>query len=164
MSTPRPSGPSGPSGPRGPRDGADVARAVAAFIECTLDLAAEIPPGRVSTYGRIALEARVRCGRGSARGVGRVMATRGDEVPWWRVVTASGAPAERVGDRALALLREEGTPLVDGRVDLTAALHTFDLGVLVTDEEAGLDRFDGAHGPTKGPAEDSTDERERTHA
>ncbi|TGO06003.1 MGMT family protein [Serinibacter arcticus] len=140
MSNPRPRGPA-------------VAEAVAAFIECTLDLAAEIPPGRVSTYGRIALEARVRCGRGSARGVGRVMATRGDEIPWWRVVTASGAPAERVGDRALALLREEGTPLVGGRVDLTAALHTFDLGTVVPDDGAADDT-----------ADDDIDERERTHA
>lgn len=140
MSNPRPRGP-------------NVGQAVAAFIECTLDLAAEIPPGRVSTYGRIALEARVRCGRGSARGVGRVMATRGDEVPWWRVVTASGAPAERVGDRALALLREEGTPLVDGRVDLGAALHTFDLGTVVQDDDEDLAHHD-----------ESATERERTHA
>jgi len=148
MSNPRPRGP-------------DVAQAVAAFIECTLDLAAEIPPGRVSTYGRIALEARVRCGRGSARGVGRVMATRGDEVPWWRVVTASGAPAERVGDRALALLREEGTPLVDGRVDLGAALHTFDLGTVVNDDTD--DDHEHVHGDSEN-TDDQTDERERTHA
>lgn len=110
------------------------------LTECVLDLAAEIPPGRVSTYGRIAIEARLRCGRGSARQVGRIMATRGDEVPWWRVVSASGAPAAQVLDRALPLLREE-TPLRGRRVDLNLALHAFDLPdlVLVSDEEGEID-------------------------
>ena len=111
------------------------------LTECVLDLAAEIPPGRVSTYGRIAIEARLRCGRGSARQVGRIMATRGDEVPWWRVVSASGAPAAQVLDRALPLLREEETPLRGRRVDLNLALHAFDLPdlVLVSDEEGEID-------------------------
>lgn len=115
----------------GPRGGA----AADDLVECVLDLAAEIPAGRVSTYGRIAVEARVRCGRGSARQVGRIMATRGGEVPWWRVVTASGAPAEQVAARALALLREDGTPLRGARVDLRTALHTFDLPVVELDTE-----------------------------
>lgn len=101
------------------------------LVECVLDLAAEIPAGRVSTYGRVAVEARVRCGRGSARQVGRIMATRGGEVPWWRVVTASGAPADAVSGRALTLLRAEGTPLRGDRVVLAAALHAFALPVLV---------------------------------
>lgn len=100
------------------------------LVECVLDLAAEIPAGRVSTYGRIAVEARVRCGRGSARQVGRIMALRGDEVPWWRVVTASGAPADRVSERAWERLREEAVPVRGARVDLAAALHTFALPVL----------------------------------
>ena len=102
-------------------------------MECVLDLAAEIPPGRVSTYGRIAVEARIRCGLGSARQVGRIMATRGSEVAWWRVVTASGAPAQQVAARALALLREDGAPLRGSRVDLRAALHTFVLPVISPD-------------------------------
>ncbi|GMA31896.1 MGMT family protein [Litorihabitans aurantiacus] len=129
MTSPRTPGTPRTAGTRSDR--AAVADAVAAFIECTLDLAAQIPPGRVSTYGRIALEARLRCGRGSARGVGRVMATRGSEVPWWRVVTASGAPAELVAGRAVALLRAEGTPFAGERVDLAAALHAFETDVVV---------------------------------
>lgn len=107
-----------------PTDPADL-------VECVLDLAAAIPAGRVSTYGRLAVEARLRCGRGSARQVGRIMATHGGQVPWWRVVTASGAPAETVADRALALLRAEGTPLRGARVDLAVALHVFELPELV---------------------------------
>ena len=39
------------------------------LIECVLDLVAEIPPGQASSYGRIAVEARLRCGVGSARQV-----------------------------------------------------------------------------------------------
>lgn len=109
------------------------------FVECVLDLASEIPPGRVSTYGRVAVEARLRCGRGSARTVGRVMATRGSEVPWWRVVTASGAPTEVVRDRALVHLRAEGTPMRGSRVDLTTALHRFALPVVRGDAGPDLD-------------------------
>lgn len=95
------------------------------LVECVLDVAAEIPPGRVSTYGRVADEARLRCGRGSARQVGRIMAQRGSEVPWWRVVTASGAPAEQVAARAIPLLLAEGTPMRADRVILAQALHRF---------------------------------------
>ncbi|PWD50138.1 cysteine methyltransferase [Serinibacter arcticus] len=98
-------------------------------VECVLDLAAEIPAGSVSTYGRIAVEARVRCGRGTARQVGRIMALHGDQVPWWRVVTASGAPADRVSSRALTRLRAEHVPLRGDRVDLAQALHAFALPV-----------------------------------
>lgn len=110
---------------------ADSARA-ADLVECVLDVVAEIPPGRVSTYGRVAVEARVRCGRGSARQVGRVMALHGDQVPWWRVLTASGAPAARVAARQLKRLRDEGVPLAGAsgeRIDLARALHTFALAV-----------------------------------
>lgn len=95
------------------------------LVECVLDLAAQIPPGRVSTYGRVADEARFRCGLGTARQVGRIMATHGSQVPWWRVVTASGAPAAQVADRALPLLRAENTPMRGDRVVLSQALHRF---------------------------------------
>ncbi|TNU73338.1 cysteine methyltransferase [Miniimonas arenae] len=111
-------------------------RAVAPdLVECVLDLAAEVPPGRVTTYGRLAVEARLRCGRGSARQVGRIMALHGDQVPWWRVVTASGAPAERVATRQLERLRAEGVALRGARVDLGAALHAFVLDVVPHDHE-----------------------------
>lgn len=92
-------------------------------VECVLDVVAQIPAGRVSTYGRVADEARLRCGRGSARQVGRIMALHGSEVPWWRVVTASGAPAGQVADRAIPRLAAEGTPMRGDRVVLAQALH-----------------------------------------
>ena len=82
-----------------------------------LDVVARIPRGRVLTYGDIA----EYLGMGSARSVGAVLARHGHEVPWQRVVLASGAPAPSAPARALSLLRHDGAPLVaaGGRVDLT---------------------------------------------
>ena len=75
-----------------------------------LDLVARIPPGRVMTYGDVA----EFLGNGSARTVGMVMAQHGQEVPWQRVVRASGEPFEG----GLALLAEEGCPVRGERVVL----------------------------------------------
>jgi len=94
------------------------------YLELVLDLVAQIPAGRASTYGAIADAAREITGRGSARTVGRIMGRYGGEVPWWRVVTASGAVASRVSDRGIALLRAEDVPLTGHdppRVDLRLA-------------------------------------------
>ena len=66
-----------------------------------------IPPGRVMTYGGVAAE----LGSLGARAVGRVMATEGSSVPWWRVVRADGRPAQGLEADALARLRAEGAPL-----------------------------------------------------
>lgn len=66
-----------------------------------------IPPGRVMTYGDVAAE----LGSRGARAVGRVMATEGSSVPWWRVVRADGRPPEGHEVEALAHYRAEGTPL-----------------------------------------------------
>jgi methylated-DNA-protein-cysteine methyltransferase-like protein len=50
-----------------------------------------IPPGRVSTYGRIAAMCAVPRG---ARGVGYALHAHGPDqaqlVPWWRVINAAG--------------------------------------------------------------------------
>ncbi len=66
-----------------------------------------IPPGRVMTYGDVAAE----LGSRGARAVGRVMATEGSSVPWWRVVRADGRPPAGHEAEALAHYRAEGTPL-----------------------------------------------------
>jgi methylated-DNA-protein-cysteine methyltransferase-like protein len=93
------------------------------YAELVLDVVATIPPGRVTSYGAIAAVVREMTGRGSARVVGRVMALYGSEVCWWRVVTASGAPAERVASEQLARLRAEDVPMTGDppRVDLRRA-------------------------------------------
>jgi methylated-DNA-protein-cysteine methyltransferase-like protein len=81
-----------------------------------LDLVDRIPPGKVMTYGDVA----EMHGRGSARTVGAVMAQHGREVPWHRVVQASGRPAEPYVQQALERLSAEGCP-VAGQTVLLAA-------------------------------------------
>lgn len=93
------------------------------FVGAVLDVVADIPPGCVMTYGDVAAV----LGSRAARAVGTVMARYGSEVPWWRVIRASGLPPIAHEERALAHYRSEGTPLVttsDGyRVNLRIARH-----------------------------------------
>jgi methylated-DNA-protein-cysteine methyltransferase-like protein len=87
------------------------------FARLVLDAVAQIPAGKVMTYGDVA----EYVGRGSARTVGMVMAMHGSEVPWQRVVQASGRPAEPLVDKALAILRAEGCPIRGERVLMSEA-------------------------------------------
>jgi alkylated DNA nucleotide flippase Atl1 len=89
------------------------------YAELVLEVVERIPPGRVMSYGDIA----EYLGRGGPRQVGRVMATDGGGVPWWRVVRADGRPAAGHERRALAHYAAEGTPLRPGgaRVDMREA-------------------------------------------
>lgn len=95
------------------------------FVGAVLEVVASIPEGRVMSYGDVAAS----IGSRAARGVGQVMAYYGDEVPWWRVVRASGHPPQCHEDRALEFYRAEGTPLLWSRdrsayrVDLVHARH-----------------------------------------
>ncbi len=94
------------------------------FAGAVLLVVEAIPAGRVMTYGDVAAELSSR----GARAVGRVMATEGSSVPWWRVVHADGrAPAGHERE-ALEHYRAEGTPLrstqgdsLDYRIDLASA-------------------------------------------
>jgi alkylated DNA nucleotide flippase Atl1 len=91
-----------------------------AFVDGVLDIVAAIPPGRVMSYGQVA----ATIGSRSARGVGRVMAHHGDEVPWWRVVRAGGLPPSCHEDEALKHYRAEATPMAsraDGTYRLAAS-------------------------------------------
>lgn len=86
------------------------------YARAVLDAVARIPRGKVMTYGDVA----EYVGTGSARTVGMVMAKHGHEVPWQRVVQASGRPVEHLLDQALALLAAEGCPVRGERVVLSA--------------------------------------------
>jgi methylated-DNA-protein-cysteine methyltransferase related protein len=90
-------------------------------VERVRALVASIPAGRVSTYGDIAAVA----GLSSPRTVGWIMRTDSSDLPWHRVITASGRPAAHLATRQLELLRAEGLLASDGRIDLTAARHVF---------------------------------------
>jgi methylated-DNA-protein-cysteine methyltransferase related protein len=82
-----------------------------------LDVVDRIPAGRVLTYGDVA----ELHGRGSPRTVGAVLSEHGREVPWHRVVQASGRPAEPHLHEALRLLRAEGCPVEGERVVMDRA-------------------------------------------
>ena len=81
-----------------------------------------IPSGRVMTYGDVA----AAIGSRAARAVGQAMAYYGSDLPWWRVIRASGHPAVDHESLALEHFRAEGTPVkwsASGsfRVDLATA-------------------------------------------
>lgn len=86
-------------------------------VERVRALVASIPPGRVTTYGDIADAA----GLSSPRIVGWIMRTDSSDLPWHRVITASGRPAPHLAERQLELLRAEGVLADAGRVPLTGA-------------------------------------------
>lgn len=93
-----------------------------AQVESVRALVASIPPGRVATYGDIACAA----GLSSPRIVGWVMSTDSSDLPWHRVLAATGRPAPHLAAQQLELLRAEGVLAADGRVPLAAVRHSFD--------------------------------------
>jgi len=78
-----------------------------------IDVLMALRDGEVTTYGDVA---EVAGHPKQSRLVGRILATTAVEVPWWRVVNASGRL--RSGDPAAQsqLLRAEGVLVADGRV------------------------------------------------
>ena len=83
---------------------------------------AAIPPGRVASYGAIAARAGLP---GRARLVGRLLGEvpEGMELPWFRVLRASGHIAMPPGSRGFReqcrRLRAEGVEVRNGRVPLS---------------------------------------------
>ncbi|CAN3127877.1 MGMT family protein [Mycobacterium sp. smrl_JER01] len=90
-------------------------------VEKVRALVAAVPPGQVSTYGDIADAADLS----SPRIVGWIMRTDSSDLPWHRVVPASGRPAPHLATRQLERLRAEGVLAVDGRIPLREYRHTF---------------------------------------
>ena len=90
-------------------------------VELVRRLVASIPAGRVATYGDIASAAELS----SPRIVGWIMRTDSSDLPWHRVITASGRPAAHLVTRQLELRRAEGVLADDGRVNLAHTRHEF---------------------------------------
>lgn len=90
-------------------------------VERVRALVAGIPAGRVVTYGDIATAA----GLSSPRIVGWIMRTDSADLPWHRVITASGRPAAHLTRQQLELLRAEGVLANDGRIALQEVRHRF---------------------------------------
>ncbi|MDU9022245.1 MGMT family protein [Pseudomonas corrugata] len=101
--------------PAGPEDAAQVRRTT---LYLTL---AQVPPGKVITYGQLAELAGL--GR-AARWVGRTLSQLPNDtrLPWHRVLGAGGRislPAGSVsGDEQRARLRMEGISILNNRVDI----------------------------------------------
>ena len=96
-----------------------------AQVERVRDLVASIPPGLVATYGDIACAAALS----SPRIVAWIMRTDSQDLPWHRVITASGRPAPHLETQQLESLRAEGVIAIDHRVPLTgekSVRHKFD--------------------------------------
>lgn len=88
--------------------GEGTERGISEFASRVLDVAEAIPPGRVMSYGDVA----ILLGMGPGpRQVGRVMSQYGGAVPWWRVVHADGTPAPGHDSRARVRYLAERTPL-----------------------------------------------------
>ena len=97
------------------------------FLALVWEIARQIPPGKVFTYGQIAalipppegVEPQ-SYGAFKARWVGQAMALSPDDVPWQRVINSQGKISPRPGqDRQRALLEAEGVVFnARGRVDL----------------------------------------------
>ena len=120
------------AGSRGALDGSDdVKDEPPDFIAQVMAMVQAIPPGRVMTYGDIAILLTARAERaGSAevygpRMVGYVMSRFGAALPWWRVIRSTGHPPRFHQERALPFYQAEGTPLIgpaeNYRIDLRRA-------------------------------------------
>jgi methylated-DNA-protein-cysteine methyltransferase related protein len=83
------------------------------FEQAVVRVLHSLRPGEVVTYGEVAAEAGFP---GAARAVGRILATSGDGLPWWRVVTATGRLVPGHEDEHARRLRAEGVAVGDGRV------------------------------------------------
>jgi len=98
-----------------------------AYYEQVWQLVRQIPPGKVATYGQIALMIPPPMGVDfdgykafSPRWVGGAMAACPDDVPWQRVINSQGKISERAGgaEKQRILLEEEGIVFVKDKVDL----------------------------------------------
>ena len=99
----------------------NVAEITEEQVEAVRALVASIPSGKLSTYGDIADAA----GLSSPRIVAWIMRTDSSDLPWHRVIRASGKPAPHLAARQLARLRAEGVLANDGRVPLREVRHQF---------------------------------------
>jgi methylated-DNA-protein-cysteine methyltransferase-like protein len=92
-----------------------------ARLERIYETVRDIPSGNVASYGQVAEIAGIPRG---ARQVGWALRqlSRGDDVPWHRVITASGRIAFEAGsarfEKQQALLAQEDVTVTAGRVDM----------------------------------------------
>jgi methylated-DNA-protein-cysteine methyltransferase-like protein len=83
------------------------------FEQAVVRVLHSLQPGEVVTYGEVAAEAGFP---GAGRAVGRILAADDHDVPWWRVVTASGRLVPGHEPEHARRLRAEGVVVADGQV------------------------------------------------
>lgn len=86
---------------------------VPSFERRVLRVLRSLVPGEVVTYGDVANEAGFPH---AARAVGNYLRMTDEDVPWWRVVTASGRLVPGFEQEHARRLRAEGVRVVDGHV------------------------------------------------
>lgn len=78
------------------------------YVESVLALVRLVPPGTALAYGDVA----ELLGAGGPRQVGYVMSHYGGQLPWWRILKASGHAPEGHEAEALRHYVQEKTPLL----------------------------------------------------
>lgn len=109
---------------------ASVGAAESAALQAIWDVVGAIPRGQVSSYGAVARAAGLP-GRARQAGYALRMAPAELNLPWHRVVSASGhisfPASSRQYREQVRRLRAEGVPVQDGRVARHALTELADL-------------------------------------
>lgn len=88
------------------------------FETAVIAVLQNLSAGEVVSYGEVAEQAGFPR---AARAVGNLLRHTTAEVPWWRVVSASGHLRCQDKDRQARLLRSEGVEVADGRIVAASA-------------------------------------------
>ena len=106
------------------------------YQQAVLRLLAEVPKGKVTTYGDLAKELARRDKRwspGSSRAVGTTMKNNvcAPQIACHRVIKSDGSignfrgGAEGAVEEKIEMLRDEGVKVVDGRIDMNVYRYKF---------------------------------------
>ena len=106
------------------------------YQQAVLRILAEVPEGKVTTYGDLAKELARRDSRWSpnaSRAVGTTMKNNpcAPQIPCHRVIKSDGSVGSFRGgvegavDEKIRMLREEGIEVVDDKIDLIKFRHKF---------------------------------------
>jgi methylated-DNA-[protein]-cysteine S-methyltransferase len=106
------------------------------YQQAILRILAEVPKGKVTTYGDLAKELARRDPRwspGASRAVGTTMKNNlcGPQIPCHRVIRSDGGignfrgGAEGAVEEKIKMLQNEGVTVVNGKIDLKKYRHLF---------------------------------------
>lgn len=101
------------------------------MVELVLRAVELVPPGRVVAYGDLAGLVGT-----SPRHVGRIMATHGSGVPWWRVTNHAGDLPRHLREEVAVHWAQEGITWKPNRLGCRIADHRADLVALADAVEA----------------------------